>query len=216
MIDRTIVAPGVAVGIAGDVASSAPAVIVVHEWWGVNEHVRDVGAQLAAAGFVAAVPDLYHGESTVDAARARALAEALDTADAMRDLQAVTSYLADGGRAVAIVGFSLGGAMALAAAGHVTGLAAAVPFYGLPLARWLDPSRIAVPVQGHFAARDAMFPPAKVRVAFQALVAGGVDVELCEYDAGHGFMSRGATTHDEVAAATAWSRMVAFLRRSIG
>jgi carboxymethylenebutenolidase len=217
VIERTTVAPGLTLDITAPDAVPAPAVIVVHEAWGLTDDIRDLCRRLAAAGFLAAAPDLYRGALPADLARARELARGLDLGRAMADLAAVVRHLAADPRAgaVGIVGFCLGGGVALAAAGHVEGLAAAAPFYGLPPPPWLAPERVRVPVQGHYAARDHAVPSEQVRTAFHALVGAGVDVELCMYDAGHAFMRRGGEHHDESAATAAWSRMVAFLRRHL-
>jgi carboxymethylenebutenolidase len=220
VIERTTVVaavPGLTLDIAAPDAASAPAVIVVHEAWGLTDDIRDVCRRLAAAGFAAAAPDLYRGVVATGLLQARQLAGALDLGRAMADLDAVVRHLAGDRRAAAvgIIGFCLGGAVTLAAAGHVAGLSAAAAFYGVPPPRWLAPERVRIPVQGHFAARDHAVPTEKVRTAFHALVGAGVDVELCMYDAGHAFMRRGGEAYDEGAATAAWSRMVAFLRRHL-
>jgi carboxymethylenebutenolidase len=217
VIERTTVASGLTLDIAAPDAVPAAAVIVVHEAWGLTDDIRDVCRRLAAAGFVAAAPDLYRGVVATELARARELAHALDIGGAMDDLGAVVRHLAADPRAgaVGIVGFCLGGAITLAAAGHVAGISAAAPFYGVPPPRWLAPERVRIPVQGHYAARDHAVPTEKVRTVFHALAGAGVDVELCMYDAGHAFMRRGGEQYDEIAATAAWSRMVAFLRRHL-
>jgi carboxymethylenebutenolidase len=218
VIERTAVGNDLTLDIALPAALPAPAVLVVHEWWGVNDDIRDHCRSLASAGFLAVAVDLYRGEVARDEARARALAGALDTAQAMRDLTAAVRHLAGDPRAgsIGIIGFCLGGAMALAAAGHVEGLSAAAVFYGLPKARWIDPARVRIPVQGHFGARDASIPSEKPRLVFQTLASGGVDVELHVYDAGHAFLRRGGEAYDEAAATAAWSRLIAFLHRHLG
>jgi carboxymethylenebutenolidase len=195
----------------------APAVIVIHEYWGLNDDMRELVARLADDGFVAIAPDLYHGEVTADPSRARALADALDTGTALRDISSVVQLLDADPRAgaVGITGFCLGGAVALAAAGHVDGLRAAAPFYGIPRPQWLEAPRESVPVQGHYGARDTSIPVERPRAVFQALAVAGVDVELHLYDAGHAFVRRNDASYDEVAATAAWSRMVAFFRRHL-
>jgi carboxymethylenebutenolidase len=216
-VERVVIAPGVVGDLAMPAATPAPAVVVVHEWYGLTEDIRALTARLAADGFVALAVDLFGGEVAADAARGRQLADALDTRAAMRDLGDAVRYLAGDRRAgaIGITGFCLGGAMALAAAGHVDGIAAAAPFYGIPRADWLDPVRVRIPVQGHFGARDAAIPVERPRQVFQSLASAGVDVELHLYDAGHAFMRRGGPGYDEVAATAAWSRMVAFFRRHL-
>lgn len=216
-VERVVIAPGVVGDLAMPATTPAPAVIIVHEWYGLTDDIRGLTTRLAADGFVALAVDLFGGEVASDAARGRQLADALDTRAAMRDLGDAVGYLAGDDRAgaIGITGFCLGGAMALAAAGHVDGIAAAAPFYGIPRADWLDPVRVRIPVQGHFGARDAAIPVERPRQVFQALASAGVDVELHLYDAGHAFMRRGGPGYDEVAATAAWSRLVAFFRRHL-
>jgi carboxymethylenebutenolidase len=216
-VERIVIAPGVVGDLAVPATTPAPAVIVVHEWYGLTDDIRDLARRFAEDGFVALAPDLFAGEVATDAARGRQLADGLDTRGAMRDLGDAVRWLGDDERAgaIGITGFCLGGAMALAAAGHVDGLAAAAPFYGIPRADWLDPVRVRVPVQGHFGARDAAIPVERPRQVFQSLASAGVDVELHIYDAGHAFMRRGGPGFDEVAATAAWSRVVAFFRRHL-
>jgi carboxymethylenebutenolidase len=197
-------------------ATPAPAVIVAHEWWGLNADIRRLTDRFAAEGFVALAPDLYHGEQSDDRSRARELAGALKTPVAMDDIAGCLDFLAAhprvAGRKIGITGFCLGGAMALAAGCNLSGLSAIVPFYGLPLPQYADWTRLSAPVMGHYGSADPMFPPQRLAPMREGIAAAGGQLELHVYDAGHAFMRQGTPDHDAAADALAWDRTIAFLR----
>jgi carboxymethylenebutenolidase len=113
-----------------DVAQ-APAIIIVHEWWGLNDHIRDVAERFARAGFVAAAPDLYDGKVTKDAQEASKLMGQLQQEKGLAYLSTVVESLRamDEVTNVGVTGFCMGGTFALLLPCH-TQLEAAVPFYG--------------------------------------------------------------------------------------
>ena len=199
--------------------AAAPGVIVLHEWWGLNDEIRALCGRLAVEGFVALGLDLYRGRSTSDPSRARELSDELQTSASMRDVDQAVGYLKAHPRCsgtVGITGFCLGGALSLAAACNVGGLSAAVPFYGLPRAEHADWSRVAIPIQMHFGRRDPIVTVARAEAARDALEAAGKDVALHLYDAGHAFMRQSdPSAYDEAAAKAAWERMLSFLRSSL-
>jgi carboxymethylenebutenolidase len=202
---------------AGD--GRAPGVIVIHEWWGLNDSVRRTCTRLGAEGFLALAVDLYDGRVTADAGVARAYAEALRTPDAVDVVAGAADRLrshARGNGTAGVIGFCLGGAMALAAACAVDALGAVVPFYGIPLAKQADWSRLSAPVLAHFGTRDPYVPDEKVDALEVAMRAAGVDLTLHRYDAGHAFMRLGDDAYDETVAPLAWARTVDFLRLHLG
>ena len=121
-------------GFLDDSASAgAPAVIVIHEWWGLNEQVRGVAKRLASEGFLAFAADLFHGKVAKDATEAAAMMQALDGKRAMADLhEAVQALLPRSGARVGVLGFCMGGAYALATAAANPEVKAAVAYYGIP------------------------------------------------------------------------------------
>ena len=134
--------PGEGVTLAGFLARPAdskprPAVIVIHEWWGVNDHIKDVAQRFAREGYVALAPDLYSrlgNNVTKDPNEAAKLMERLTSQDALKDLNAATRYLktqpcVDTWK-IGVVGFCMGGTFALMIATHNSDIKAAVPFYG--------------------------------------------------------------------------------------
>jgi carboxymethylenebutenolidase len=186
-----------------------PGVVVLQEWWGVNEQIQAVAARYAEAGFVALVPDLYHGQLAKDAEEATRLMKALDSGKAVQEIAGAVAFLRERSNGkVAVTGYCLGGALSFRTAVHIRGLAAVVPFYGLP--GDLDWSKIDAPIQAHFATHDDW---ATVAGAEKIKAAVTVPMELHVYDAQHAFANeqRPDVYHPE-AAKQAWGRALAFLR----
>jgi carboxymethylenebutenolidase len=193
-------------------------IVVIHEWWGVNDQIKSIADRWASQGFVAAVPDLYDGRVAATSADAEALMKALDFEQALQAIAAAVAALRTHARSngkVAISGYCMGGALAFAAATRVRGLAAVVPFYGLPpQADW---SKVDAPIQAHFATHDDWATVAGARKIESALAAHGASMELHVYDAQHGFCNdRRPEVFDPEAAALAWQRTLAFVRSHAG
>lgn len=196
---------------AGD--APAPAVVLIHEWWGVTEQIEATAKRWADEGFICLVPDLFHGETAplTDAAKANALMSKLDFGRAVQEIAASVDFVRAHARCsgkVAVTGYCMGGALTLASAVNIRGLAATVPFYGLP--GDLDWTRIDAPVQAHFAQHDDW---ATVAGAQQIAAAVRVPMELHVYDAQHAFCNeRRPEVYAAAAAQQAWARAVAFVR----
>lgn len=210
---------------AGDEASGAlalppgggkaPALVVVQEYWGVNDHVKSLVTRFAAEGFVALAPDVYRGAIAKTAEEAGKLMKGLDWGRAMGDVAGAVEYLRAhprGNGKVAITGFCMGGAITLLAATTIPGLAAAVPFYGVPPGA--DWSKVSCPVQAHFAATDEWAKPSIGLDIQKAVQQHGGAMELNVYDAKHAFMNdTRPEVHAPEEAKVAWSRTIAFLRQ---
>jgi len=203
---------------------SGPGVVVLQEWWGLVPQIRGVCDRLAGEGFVALAPDLYHGEFAehTEMDRAGELMTSLPPDRAARDMSGAIDFLlaheATTGDAVGVTGFCMGGMLTLMiAALEGDRVAAAAPFYGAPLGREqsdMDWSGLSAKVEGHFAANDDFFPLEAITALGNDLREAGHDVVFHVYEgAGHGFSNEENPlgTWDEVAAATAWARTVAFL-----
>lgn len=195
---------------------AVPGLVVVHEWFGITDHVRALCDRFAAEGFLALAPDLYHGERASDDAEAAQLMHKLSTSAAMQDVATAVERLARDPRCngkVGIVGFCMGGAMAFAAATTLEGLAAAVPFYGIPIPGYFDATKVKCPIQAHFAKHDD-WAKAERAEAFRAEVeTHGFEMELHVYDAGHAFMREGdAKAYDAKSAQLAWERALGYLK----
>ena len=192
-----------------DGAGKPPGVVVIQEWWGVNDQIQSVAERYAAAGFAAIVPDLYHGKIAKDADEAGKMMGALDFGKAVQEIAGAVAFLRERGSAkVAVTGYCLGGALSFATAVNVRGLAAVVPFYGLP--GDLDWAKVDAPIQAHFATHDDW---AKVEGAEKIKAAVKVPMELFAYDAQHAFCNdRRPDVYNPDAAKQAWDRALAFVR----
>ena len=200
-------------------AAGAPGIVVIQEWWGLNAQIKGVADRYAEAGFVALVPDLYRGRSTVEAAEAEHLMTNLNFGDAAgQDVRGAVQYLKARGTKVGVSGYCMGGALTLLAAVFVPEADAGVVFYGYPPLEYIDASKIKIPLMAHWALHDAPFPIAKVDDLEKMLSAAGVNHEFHRYDAMHAFANEtqvGAnrlpiTEYKPEAAATAWDRTLYF------
>ena len=197
-----------------DVGGDLPGVVVIQEWWGVDDGIKSTAARLASHGYRALVPDLYRGKVTLEAAEAAHLMNHLDFVDAAtQDVRGAASHLRQGSSKVAVLGLCLGGALAILAAIHVPELDAVCSWYGLPPAEAGDPRRIRAPLQGHWAQQDPYFPPAAVDALEASLRQGGVAFEFYRYDAPHAFGHEGAPYFDRESAELAWQRSLEFLAK---
>jgi carboxymethylenebutenolidase len=195
----------------------APAVVLIQEWWGVNDHIRSLLERLAAAGFVALAPDLYHGTITKDAAEAAKLMTDLDGAGAMDEIAGAVALLAKHPRSsgkVGVIGFCMGGAFSFRSSVGIPELKAAVPFYGISDAA--DYSKVKMPIQAHVGAKDDWVTPEKAAAVKKTVDAAGGSMELHVYDAGHAFVN---DTRPEAyapdAAKVAWGRAMEFLHKHL-
>lgn len=202
--------------------SAAPAVVVIQEWWGVNEQIKGVAQRYAELGYRALVPDLYRGKVGLDAKEAEHLMSGLNFGEAAGlDVRGAVQYLKRTSKKVAVTGYCMGGALTLLAAANVPEIDAAVPWYGFPPLEYLDATKIKAPLLGHFATQDAFFPIATVKELENKLEAAGVRYEFYRYDAQHAFANESPpdpnvpTRYDAKAAELAWERTVAFLGKHL-
>eukprot|EP00882_Tetradesmus_deserticola_P011083 GHRQ01011718.1.p1 GENE.GHRQ01011718.1~~GHRQ01011718.1.p1 ORF type:complete len:281 (+),score=86.17 GHRQ01011718.1:216-1058(+) len=172
----------------------SPAVVVLQEWWGVNDIIKEHAHLIAdAGGFRVLIPDLYKGKVGVDKEEASHLMNNLDFKAAVAELTDAVVYLrSTGSPKVGVVGFCMGGALTFAAAQHA-GVDCAAPFYGIPDPAICDPAAIKVPVQAHFGELDTMkgfSDPASIQKVVDSMKAAGAPVELFMYEkSGHAFMN---------------------------
>ena len=196
-----------------------PAVIVIHEWWGLNDSVRAAASRIAAQGYMVLAVDLFRGETASTSAEASALARKLleEPGFAEQNLRSAHAFLTDGAGApeVATLGFSLGGYWALEATRFMPDqFAAAVVFYGQPDA---DPDAVASitsPVLGLYGGDDRSIPPADVRAFRDQAEQLEKSVEIEIYPgANHGFANPDDPRYDVSAAARSWQQVAEFLER---
>jgi len=207
-----------------DKPEGAPGVVVIQEWWGLNDQIRGIADRLAACGYFALVPDLYRGKSTVEQEEAHHLMDSLNFADAAsQDIAGAVAYLKQRSKKVAVTGFCMGGALTVLALCNVPDLSAGVVWYGVPPLEYIDASRIKVPVLGHWATQDAFFPIETVDALEAKFRDAGVDAQFHRYLAYHAFANETAVGHGRIAGTQydpewsrlAWDRTLSFLGRKL-
>ncbi|KVE27370.1 carboxymethylenebutenolidase [Burkholderia singularis] len=205
-------------------AEGAPAIVVIQEWWGLNDQIRGVADRLARAGYFALVPDLYRGKATVEEEEAHHLMNALDFGDATsQDIRGAVSYLKQHAARVGVTGYCMGGALTLLALSQIPDVSAGVVWYGFPPLDYIDATKIRVPVLGHWATQDAAFPIATVDALEAKLREANVDFTFHRYHAHHAFANETAlgpnriaiTQYDPVWAQLAWDRSLTFWGRTL-
>lgn len=191
------------------------AIVVIQEWWGLNDHIKDVARRFANEGYVALAPDLYHGVVVTEPDEARKLVMALDMAEAVKEIQQGIAYLLDqefvAGDKVGIVGFCMGGGLTLQTALASDALGAAVAFYGSPL----KPEQVAdvkAPILGLYGAEDQGIPVDAVNAMGEALTDAGIENGITIYEgAQHAFFNdTRASSYNADAAADAWEKTLAW------
>jgi carboxymethylenebutenolidase len=200
-------------------SGSGPGLIVVQEWWGLDDHMADIVDRFAGEGFVTLAPDLYGGRVAHDTDTAGKYMSELPAEQAARDLSGAVDFLLGDesvtSSKVGVVGFCMGGAFALALATQQGDrIGAAVAFYGVGAVP-SDFSGVTAPVLGHYGERDQFYPVDQARAQEQQMNdQTQSSVEFHYYDAGHAFHNDKDQlgTYDEAAAKLAWSRTVEFLR----
>ncbi len=198
-----------------------PALIVIHEWWGLNDWVKEQARKFAEQGYVSLAVDLYRGRSTGDPAEAHELMRGMPQDRAVRDLKAAFAFLAarnDVNKAkIGSVGWCMGGGLSLQLAVNEPQLAACVVNYG---AMPTDPEaikKIQAPVLGNFGAEDRGIKVDAVNAFEKTMKAAGKSVDLKIYEgAGHAFENpNNKLGYREAAAQDAWKRTLEFLRKNL-
>lgn len=191
----------------------APGLVVIQEWWGVNAYIQRVGRRFSDLGYQVLIPDLYRGKVALDRAEALHNMTGLNFADAAtQDVRGAVQWLqGHGSGRVGVIGFCMGGVLAVLAAMHVTEVSAAVSWYGIPQPDAGDPAAILTPLQCHFGLKDQSFPVAQTE-AFERRLGGARPDHACYcYDAAHAFGNEDGPNYDAAAAALAWDRSTQFL-----
>jgi len=209
--------------LATPASGSGPGVLVIQEWWGLDASLKTMADRLAAAGFVALAPDLYHGELAAhdEMDKAAHLMNSMPADRAGRDMSGAVDYLASHpavtGKGIGVVGFCMGGMLSfLIAANRGDKVKALVPFYGFPQGEAEpDWSTLTASVSGHMAEHDDFFPPAAAQALEKKLRAMGKDVTLKVHPGtGHAFMGphNALGTLNETLAAQIWPEVISFLK----
>lgn len=193
----------------------APGLIVIHEWWGLNDNVRKMADKLAGEGYTALAVDLYNGASADSPEKARELVQSVDDDLAHQNLRQAYAYLTDkaGAGHVGTIGWCFGGGWSLKTALLMPEeIDATVIYYGRLVT---DSERLAtldMPILGLFGAEDTGIPVSSVREFEQALQELDKNVEIHVYDgAGHAFANPSGSRYQEEAATKAWAETTDFL-----
>lgn len=203
---------------------NAPGVVVIQEWWGLDDEIKNVANRLAKAGYRALVPDLYRGKLALEANEAEHLMNDLNFGDAAsQDIRGAVQYLkASGSPKVAVTGFCMGGALTVLSAGLVPECDGTVVWYGYPPLEYVDAPAIKKPMLAHWALQDDFFSIAGVDLLEEKLKSAGVHYDFQRYDAKHAFANpksdaRGLPPlqYNSAAADLAWDRTMTFLKTQL-
>lgn len=212
-------------GYLAESAGAVASVVVIQEWWGLNDQIRGVADRIAHAGYNALVPDLYRGKSTVEAEEAHHLMSALNFGDAAaQDVRGAAQFLKARGGKVGVTGYCMGGALTVLSSMMVPEMDAGVVWYGLPPLEFVDASKVRVPLMAHWATQDAAFAIANVDQLEEKLKAAGANYVGHRYLAQHAFANETAmgparlaiTQYDPAWAQIAWDRSFRFFGKHLG
>src|ERR1051325_5656409 len=196
---------------------SAAAVILIQEWWGINDHIRDIAGRYASEGFLCIAPDLYRGKLAKSAEEAGRMMKELAIDDGMETIAAAIAAAKTNFNLskLAITGYCMGGTFAFRAACELPELAAAAPFYGdIPEDNVLKD--LTVPTLFIAGERDAWINPQKVNSLKEAARKYDLPVEVVSYDADHAFFNdTRPEVYDAEAAADAWRRVLDLFRKQL-
>ncbi len=201
-----------------------PGLIVIHEWWGLNDNIRAMTRRLAGEGYVALAVDLYGGQVATTPEEARELMGRVDPKRALENLRKARSHLADRlsatgdlGDRIGVIGWCFGGGWSLRAALDMPdSIDAAVVYYGHLVTDPAELGKLQAPLIGFFGAEDRSIPVDQVRAFQSTLEKLGKQVEVHVYDgAGHAFANPSGTSYQAQAAEDAWDKTVAFLAHTL-
>ena len=198
-----------------------PALVVIHEWWGLNDWVKEQAQKFAEQGYVTLAVDLYRGKVAYDPNLAHELSRGLPQDQAIRDLKAAFNYLASRPDVrkdkIGSVGWCMGGGFSLLLAVNESKLAACVVNYGSMPTDKDEIQKIQAPVLGSFGAEDRGIPPTAVGAFEDAMKAAHKSIDVKIYDgAGHAFENpNNKLGYREAAANDAWARTLDFLNRTL-
>ncbi len=192
-------------------------VIIIHEYWGLNDNIKDIANRYADAGFTAIAPDLYRGKIAKSAREAGELMNALELEDGLDTVKNTIAYAQDKYDAlhIGITGFCMGGTYALQAVCHLEGLNASAPFYGdIPDEATLQ--NLKTPVLFISGKKDKWINPERVRELELIAKNNMLPVKSVAYDADHAFFNdKRPEVFDADAAKDAWSKVIAFFNENL-
>jgi len=200
-------------------SGKGPGVLVIQEWWGLVDHIKRVCDRFATEGFSALAPDMYHGKTASEPDAAGKLFMALNIAQAEKDLRGAAKFLADQSSTpkIGVVGFCMGGQLALFAATLNSNVGACVDFYGIHPNVKPDYSKLSGPVLGLFAEKDGFVTPQAARDLDAAIKKAGKQSEIHIYpDVDHAFFNDdNQPAYNKPAAEDAWKRTLGFFKANL-
>ena len=193
------------------------AVVLIQEWWGLNDNIKDIAGRYAAEGFIAIAPDLYRGELAASPEEAGKMMQNLEIEDGINTIDEAikTAQEKFGIKNVGITGYCMGGTYALQAACKLEGINAAVPFYG-DVPDEFTLKGLKCPVLFISGTKDAWINPEKVAELERVAKANLLPVESVAYEADHAFFNNTRPeVYDEEAAKDAWKRVLEFFNKNL-
>lgn len=205
------------VAMPDEITSDTKPLIIIHEWWGLNDYIKSVIDRYAEEGFIAIGPDLYRGKIASNPEDAAEMMGALETEDGLDTIRhAIRAAGEKYGRSeFGITGYCMGGTFALQAACNIDGLKASAPYYGdVPDDETL--AKCGIPVVFVSGTRDEWITPEKVAGLESAAEKHDLNVTSLKYDSDHAFTNASRPeVYDKEAAEDAWTKVVTFLKESI-
>ena len=205
------------VAMPGESSEETKAILVIHEYWGLNDHIKDIAGRYAEEGYIAIAPDLYRGTVAADKNEASKMMENLGIEDGLDIINKTMIMVQEkyGITKFGITGFCMGGTYALEAACKLEGLNASAPFYGeIPDEFTLQ--GLKCPVLFISATKDQWINPGKVAELERIAKTATLPVESVKYEADHAFFNdTRPEVYDEAAAKDAWTKVVAFFDENL-
>ncbi len=204
-------------------SGTGPATIVLQEWWGLDDNIRDICDRFASEGFLALAPDLYRGETTEQPDEAQQKLMAMSMDQAVKDMSGAVDHLAahegSQGEAIGAVGFCAGGGLSVWAASVSPRVRATVTYYYVMPHGKPDFASVHGPVLGHFGTADDFVSVDDAKALEREMSDAGVDVDFEFYEgAGHAFANdhNRLGTYDADTAQRSWEKTIGFLRSNLG
>ena len=193
------------------------AVVIIQEWWGLNDHIKDIAGRYADEGFIGIAPDLYRGKVATNPDEASKMMQALASEDGLGTIKGSLDSASEkfGITHFGITGYCMGGTFALRAACALEGLSAAVPFYGdIPEEELL--SKLRTPTIFISGTRDGWITPEKVAAMEDVVERYELPLTSVKYDADHAFFNdTRPEVYDQTAASDAWAKAIAFFKENL-
>jgi carboxymethylenebutenolidase len=200
-----------------DTAENAKVVILIQEWWGLNDHIKDIANRYAAEGFIAIAPDLYRGKIAANPAEASAMMNSLEMDDGINTIESAMDKAREkhGAKHFGISGYCMGGTYALRAACELEGISAAAPFYGdIPEESVL--AKLKAPVVFISGIRDGWINPQKIAELEAIADKYQLSIDSIKYDADHAFFNNTRPeVYNDAAAKDAWAKVIGFFNDNL-